>query len=65
MLHNFIKFVATQINTNFKSIRFDNAKEFCEGAILTFYHANGIYHQTRCVETPQQNGRVERKQTPS
>ena len=61
VLHNFIKFVATQFNTNVKSIRSENAKEFCEGAILKFYHANGIYHQTICVETPQQNGRVERK----
>jgi hypothetical protein len=26
-----------------------------------FFHTKGIIHQTNCVETPQQNGIVERK----
>lgn len=29
--------------------------------LKTFFQTNGIHHETSCVDTPQQNGRVERK----
>lgn len=48
-------------HTQVRTIRSDNAKEFCEGAALRLYHTHGIIHQRSCVATPQQNGRVERK----
>jgi hypothetical protein len=48
----------TQYNCNVKTVRTDNGPEF---ALHDFYASKGIQHQTSCVETPQQNGRVERK----
>ena len=55
---NFVKMIETQYHLNVKCIRSDNGPEF---AMSTFYNSKGIIHQTSCVETPQQNGRVERK----
>ncbi|XP_070049848.1 uncharacterized protein [Nicotiana tomentosiformis] len=42
-----------------KILRSDNGKEFA--CLRTFYAKQKIVHQTICVDTPQQNGRVERK----
>ena len=44
-----------------KCIRTDNAKELCEGKILSLFHKHGILHQRSCSDSPQQNGVVERK----
>jgi len=41
-----------------KYIRSNNGPEFL---LPEFYASKGIIHQKSCVETPQQNGRVERK----
>ncbi|KAK2387257.1 putative mitochondrial protein [Trifolium repens] len=57
-LQQFIIMIETQFNTTPKFIRTDNGPEFL---IPTFYASKGIIHQMSCVETPQQNGRVERK----
>lgn len=55
-----LKFVAfNQFGLSVKSVRIDNGTEFtCLGP---FFQQEGILHQTSCVATPQQNGRVERK----
>jgi hypothetical protein len=55
---NLIKMIKTQYNHDVKIIRSDNGPEFL---MNEFYSSNGIIHQTSCVESPQQNGRVERK----
>jgi len=55
---SFIQMVQTQFHVTPKCIRFDNGHEFL---IPSFYESHGILHQKSCVETPQQNGRVERK----
>jgi len=55
---SFIKMVQTQFHVTPKCIRSDNGPEFL---IPSFYESRGILHQKSCVETPQQNGRVERK----
>ena len=43
-----------------KRIRSGNGLEF-DGPMRTFYKEHGIVHETSCVDTPQQNGPVERK----
>lgn len=57
-VQNFIHFIKTQYNHSVKSIRTDNGPEFL---MPDFYASKGILHQTSCVDSPQQNGRVERK----
>jgi hypothetical protein len=55
---NFVNYIETQFHTKLKSLRSDNGSEFL---MHDFFLAKGIVHQRSCVETPQQNGIVERK----
>ena len=55
---NFITLIENQFHTCPKYIRSDNGPEF---SLPQFYASKGIIHHKSCVETPQQNGRVERK----
>jgi hypothetical protein len=55
---NFVKLIETQYNSKIKIIRSDNGIEFI---MPQYYASKGIIHQTTYVETPEQNGRVERK----
>ncbi|CAJ2647171.1 unnamed protein product [Trifolium pratense] len=57
-VQNLIKMIETQFNGKTKCIRTDNGPEFL---MKEFFEKTGIVHQTSCVETPQQNARVERK----
>lgn len=57
-LQNFLLLVETQFDTRVKVVRSDNGPEF---RCPEFYSRKGILHQTSCVNTPQQNGVVERK----
>jgi len=57
-LMNFISFIDTQFHKKLKCLRSDNGLEFI---MPSFYLSKGIIHQRSCVETPQQNGIVERK----
>jgi len=47
-----------QFSYKLKKIRSDNGKEFL---LNDFYNSKGIFHETSCVVTPQQNGIFERK----
>jgi len=57
-IQNCISLIQNQHKVTPKIIRSDNGPEFILSA---FYASKGIIHQRSCVETPQQNGRVERK----
>ena len=59
ILTNFCSMASTQFSKTVKTVRSDNGIEFM--CLARFFRENGIIHQTSCVETPQQNGRVERK----
>ncbi|KAG7539387.1 Reverse transcriptase RNA-dependent DNA polymerase [Arabidopsis suecica] len=58
-LKNFIALVKRQYSTDIKTIRSDNGSEFI--CLSDFFAEKGIIHETSCVGTPQQNGRVEHK----
>lgn len=51
--------VVTQFNRKVKIVRSDNGTEF--RVLKSFFVEQGIIHQTSMVDTPQQNGHVERK----
>ncbi|XP_021762911.1 uncharacterized protein LOC110727641 [Chenopodium quinoa] len=61
ILEFLITFILTQFGIYVKSLRTDHVKDLCEGRILTVYEKFRVFHQRSCVDTPQQNGVVERK----
>ena len=61
LVRNFMAFVKNQFGKNVKIIHSDNGAEFISNPMKQFYAENGIIHQTSCVDTAQQNGRLERK----
>lgn len=50
-----------KFSTLVKCLRTDNAKELCEGRIMSLYQTHGTLHQRSCTDSPQQNGVVEQK----
>lgn len=58
-LCNFIAIVERQFNKQVKTVRSDNGIEFTY--LGNYFSKHGIVHETSCVGTPQQNGRVECK----
>jgi len=57
-VENFISLIENQFHITPKAIRSDNGPEFL---LHYFYASKGIIHHRSFIETPQQNGRVERK----
>ncbi|KAL1194230.1 Retrovirus-related Pol polyprotein from transposon RE1 [Cardamine amara subsp. amara] len=58
-IRNFMTLIKRQFNKEVKVVRSDNGTEFT--SLTKEFRELGIIHQTSCVGTPQQNGRVERK----
>ncbi|KAK2989169.1 hypothetical protein RJ640_014132 [Escallonia rubra] len=61
LLRNFCNMVHTQFGKLVKIIQSDNGHEFDSQSMTQFYNDHGILHQISMVDTPKQNGRVERK----
>ena len=59
LLRNFFALCEKQFGRSVQQIRTDNGSEFM--VLSGYFRQNGIIHQTSCVDTAQQNGRVERK----
>jgi len=53
--------VKNQFSMAVKMIRCDNGKEFVSDPILKFYEELSIIQHSSCLDTPQRNGRMERK----
>lgn len=59
ILKNFITYAEKQFSKPVKVVHSDNGTEFM--CLSNHFRELGIIHQTSCVATPQQNGRVEKK----
>lgn len=57
----FYNFLINHFDKRIKIIRSDNGTEFINHKVKEFCESKGIFHQTSCVSTPQQNGIAERK----
>ena len=58
-IQNFVALVERQFAAKVKTLRSDNDFEFI--CLSDFFSQKGIIHETSCIGSPQQNGRVERK----
>ena len=57
----FYNMVQTQFGVKIQRFRSDNAKDFFNQSLSSFFQKHGIIHESSCVYTPQQNGIAERK----
>ena len=60
----FQKFYAeiyTQFNISIRVLHSDNAREYFSAPFISFMSQHGIFYQSSCAHTPQQNGVAERK----
>ena len=61
LLESFTTYIDTQFHARVKVSRSKNGEEFGDQHAIDYYRRKGIIHQTSYVDTPQQNGIVERK----
>lgn len=61
MVKQFCLLVKNQFDKDVKFFRSDNETKLVNSDLWHFFSNNGIIHETTCVDTPQQNGIVERK----
>jgi len=58
---NFKTIIKNQFQTSIQILRIDNGREFFNSSLGSYLSTEGIIHQSSWVDTPQQNGIVERK----
>ena len=56
---HFCAMVNNQFGLNVQRVHSDHGTEFMDKQVQNFLVKKGIVHETSCVDTPQQNGRVE------
>lgn len=61
MFKTFHKTVKTQFQTNIQNFKTNNGTEYSNQLLENYFPENGIIHESSCVDTPQQNEVVERK----
>ncbi|XP_040949746.1 protein root UVB sensitive 6 isoform X1 [Gossypium hirsutum] len=57
----FYNMIKTQFGAKIKRFRSDNAKDYFNQFLSTYFQERGIIHESSCVSTPQRNGVAERK----
>ncbi|GJU71538.1 putative RNA-directed DNA polymerase [Tanacetum coccineum] len=58
---SFLNLIHNHFNIKVKTVRSDNGTEFINKKMFDMFSELGIFHQTSCSHTPQQNGIAERK----
>lgn len=53
--------VQNQFGVKIKNFRLDNARDYFNQILSTYFQKEGIIHESSSVNTPQQNGVAERK----
>ena len=61
ILIHFCNMISNQFGKKIKRFQTDNGTEFLNSEVRTHFLDNGIIHESSCVNTPQQNGLVERR----
>jgi len=61
IFQNFHSMIQTQFHTKIQILKIDNAKEYFNSGLNTYCLNQDIIHKSSCIDTPQQNRVVERK----
>lgn len=61
MFKDFHNLVTKNFDSKIQTLRSDNGTEYMSNIISQYLTTHGIFHQTTCVGTPQQNGVADRK----
>ena len=61
VIPDFHSMVQNQFGVQIKSFRTNNARDYFNKILSTYFQLQGILHDSSCVNTPQQNGVAERK----
>ena len=61
VIPHFYSLIQTQFSTPIRRFRSDNAKDYVNSTLTTFFNTHGIIHETSYPYTRQQNGLAERK----
>ena len=61
IFQSFNSMITTQFHTKIHILKIDNAREYFNSLLRTYFLDQGIVHLSSCVDTPQKNGVEERK----